>query len=166
MPKNMTGGHHKGRKNGEGNTGRKNREMVEAFISDIRSDGGVEQVHVARVLKRFGCGRMEVFYVHKGVPHIISAPIKGSLSGRGKKQAFITIGSVVLVAATGISGAHSHEIIAVLSDVQTQVLRESTEIDDRIFAVAVTDGEALKRGELTDDGIVFDYMDEVDIDAI
>jgi hypothetical protein len=37
MPKNTTGGNHKGRKNGEGNTAKKNRTLIEAFISDIQT---------------------------------------------------------------------------------------------------------------------------------
>jgi hypothetical protein len=174
MPKNMTGGKHKGRKNGEGSTGKKNRTMVEDFIDDLRTEGKVEGVHVGRVLRRCGDGRMEVFYVDGLKPMTVNSPIKGSLSGRGKSQAFIEVGSIVLVASTGLSGSISHEIIAVMTGEQVDMIRKEVELDMRILA-RETDSAALIQNKLEEEGFEFDYSEsaaaqaevpDVDIDTI
>lgn len=173
MTKNTTGGKHKGRKNGEGNTARKNRTMVEAFISDIRSEGKCEQIYVGRVIQRVGDGRMTVFYTHEGKPYTIIAPIKGSLRGRGKSQARIEVGSVVMVSETGLGGSHAYEIVAVMTDAQVDLLRSEMDLDPRILAKDVNDADALKKGINTDGGFEFEYEqekpeeeEELDIEAI
>ena len=171
MTKNTTGGKHKGRKNGEGNTARKNRTMVEAFLSDIRSDGKCEQVHVGRVIQRVGDGRMSVFYAYQEKPYTVIAPIKGSLRGRGKSQARIEVGSVVMISETGLGGSHAFEIIAVMTDIQVELLRSEMDLDPRILAKDVNDVDALKKGIATDGGFEFEYEkpaeeEELNIEAI
>jgi hypothetical protein len=162
MPKNTTGGNHKGRKNGEGNTAKKNRTLVEAFISDIQSAEGCAQVHVARVIQRAGDGRMGVFWVdEKKAARSAIVPIKGSLRGRGKSQAKIEVGSIVMLNETGLGGSHSFEIIAVMTDEQVGIIRDSMTLDPRILAKDVIDTDALKKGLVSDAGFEFDYTTAV-----
>ena len=123
MPRNTTGGSkHKSRANGEGNTARKNRTLIEKFIYDMTHDGSCEGIHVARVMRRVGDGRMEVMYHEDEMFHTIIAPIKGSLRGRGKSQAHIDTGSVILVSDTGMTSGIIHEIVAVFNAVQLATL--------------------------------------------
>jgi len=174
MPKNTTGGKHKGRKNGEGNTARKNRLLIEAFISDIRSDGECEQIHVARVVQRAGNGRMGVFWVDdKKVARTANVPIKGSLRGRGKSQARIDVGSVVMLSETGLGGCHAFEIIAVMTDEQVGLIKSEMDLDSRILAKNVVDTSELLAGIVPEAGFEFDYVvapkpddGEIDISAI
>jgi hypothetical protein len=166
MPKNTTGGKgHRGRKNGEGNTAMKNRTFVEAFIEDIRSNDDCAQIHVARIVRKVGNNRMGAFYVdEKGVGHTENATIKGSLRGRGKSQARIDIGTIVLLNNTGLGGFCSFEIVAVMTDEQVHSIREDASIDPRIFAKDIVDEEVLKAAVKDNAGFEFDY--EIDIAAI
>jgi hypothetical protein len=175
MPKNTTGGKHKGRKNGEGNTAKKNRLLIEAFISDIRSEGECDQIHVARVVQRAGNGRMGVFWVdEKKVARTANVPIKGSLRGRGKSQARIEIGSVVIMNETGLGGSHAFEIIAVMTDEQVSLIKDEMDLDPRILAKNVVDTAELLVGVVPEAGFEFDYSrkpelpdeGEIDISAI
>lgn len=170
MPKNTTGGKHKGRKNGEGNTARKNRLLIEAFISDIRSEGKCDQIHVARVVQRAGNGRMGVLWVDdKKTARMANVPIKGSLRGRGKSQARIEIGSIVIMNETGLGGSRVFEIIAVMTDEQVSLIKDEMDLDSRILAKNVDIAELLD-GVVPEAGFEFDYSrkpelpDEGDID--
>lgn len=169
MPKNTTGGKHKGRKNGEGNTAKKNRTLVEAFISDIRSEGDCEQVYVGRVTQRLGDGRMSVFFMNdeidrKNVPTVINAPIKGALRGKkGKAQARIEVGSIVMINNTGLGGSHAYEIIAVMTNEQVEMLRDEMDLDPRILAKDIVDTDALKKESVGID-FEFDYAKKQDED--
>ena len=152
MPKNTTGGSgHKSRANSEGNTAKKNRQLIENYIADITKDGKCEDVFVGKVTKKLGDGRMEVLYNRESV----IAPIKGSLRGRGKSQAFIDVGTAILIAKTGLVGALSHEIIGVLNRAQVAQIAKIIELDPRISA-ALAD----------EDGAGFAFDHEVDVDDI
>jgi hypothetical protein len=172
MPKNTTGGKHKGRKNGEGNTARKNRLLIEAFIGDIRSDGECAQVHVGRIVHRAGNGRMGVFWVdEKKIARTGNLPIKGSLRGRGKSQARIDVGSVVMINETGLGGCHAYEIIAVMTDEQVSLIKDEVDLDSRILAKNVVDTTELLAGIVPEAGFEFDYVapsadSDIDISAI
>jgi hypothetical protein len=171
MPRNTTGGSgHKGRANGEGNTAKKNRGLVEDYLEDIRSEGQCEDVYLARVIRRMGDGRMEVFYAIGDRGCTASAPIKGALRGRGKAQAHIDIGSAVLVQSTGLKGSLAFEIIAVLTNAQLDQLNKIKKVDARILAKDITSAEELVKGQIKDDsGFAFDYSgggDDPDIGSI
>jgi hypothetical protein len=115
MPRNTTGGSgHKARANSEGNTTKKNRQLLEAYIDDISKEGHCEDVYVSRVTKKLGDGRVDVTYFIGDRAYNVQSCIKGSLRGRGKSQAFVDVGSIVLVASTGLVGSMAYEIIAVL----------------------------------------------------
>lgn len=176
MPRNTTGGSgHKARANRQSNTSKKNNDLISDFLDDVKTEGMCEGVHVARVLGKCGDGRMSVFYVSGTSGTTAIAPIKGSLRGKGKKDAFVDVGTIVLLAETGLTGAMAHEIIAVLSDSHVSTLNRLAPLDARILARDVTDASALTRGPLSDEvGFEFDAgedakpedEEEMDDDAI
>lgn len=115
MPRNTTGGSgHKSRANSEGNVTKKNRELLEAYLDDIETDGKCEDVYAAKVTKKLGDGRIEVTYMEGDRGYTVQAVIKGSMRGKGKSQAFVDIGSIVLISNTGLVGALAYEVIAVI----------------------------------------------------
>lgn len=142
MPRNTTGGSgHKARANAEGNIVKRNRQLVDNFMDDITKEGKCDGVFVSRVTRKLGDGRMEVLYMDGGREVSVPAPIKGSLRGRGKSQAFIEVGTIVLVAETGLTGAMSHEIIGVVTASQLASMKRIMTLDTRIIDGAAKPGE-------------------------
>ena len=167
----------------ETNASAKNRRFIQNFVDDLRTEGGVENVHIGRVLRRLGDGRMEVFYTEKvkgndskGV--VSQAVIRGSFRGRGKHSVWIDVGSFVAIAETGVAGSSSLEIVAVLTHDQMRDIERHMEIDTRILAVDATDSSQLTSSKMTlnhEIGYVFDSStankeeddeDDIDIDGI
>ncbi len=160
MPRNTTGGSgHKARSNSEGNITKKNRQMIENYIEDITKEGKCDGVHVAKVVKKLGDGRVNIAYFEGDRLMTVQAMIKGSLRGRGKSQAFIDGGSFVLAADTGLVGSMAFEIIAVLppSGDPTRKKLEDAYPLDKFVSVATVGGPA------TGD-IEFEYTKEEDDD--
>lgn len=136
----------------------------------------LEDVHVARVLKRMGNGRMEVFYMvpteadeleeSKGGMKLVQqiVPMRGGLRGKGKKTVWVDIDSLVMIAETGLGGT-THEIVAVFSPEQVAKLRKlRPDMDERFF----TKGSATDSAD-AEGGIEFDEKageEEVDVDNI
>ena len=141
MPRNTTGGSaHRGQRNSEGSKARHNREFIEDLLDDYKRGEKTDGVYVGRVMRRMGCGRMEVFYMAKkgereeGVEQII--PMRGGLRGKAKKTVWVDVGSLVMLAETGLSGT-THEIVAVFSPEQVaQYRRLFPKADERLFAKA------------------------------
>jgi hypothetical protein len=155
---------------------KKNNRFVTNILDDLRSDEGLDQIRIARVLKKFGNGRVEVFFVKtvKGIeyPTVAQAVIRGSFRGRGKRSVWIDIGSIVVLADVGLAGSAEFEIVAVLSSGQIHEIKKEMTIDPRILAVDAVDTTKLMSGEaLTEGGFEFDYgtvpaEPEIDVDAI
>lgn len=186
MPRNTTGGTgHKAQRNGEGSKARNNRCFVDDLLDDIKNGSGTEGVNVARVTKRMGSGRMEVFYLeevidekktdnwmlggksgpkkteYRPVQQII--PMRGGLRGKGKKTVWVDLDSLVMVAETGLAGT-THEIVAVFSPEQVAKLRRlKPEMDERYFLKGSAETSSKQ-----DMGFEFeeDKQEELDIDAI
>lgn len=187
MPRNTTGGSgHKAQRNSEGSKARNNRCLVDDLLDDIRNGENVSDVHVARVTKRMGCGRMEVFYLEEVVdekkkdawlledkPKKVEfrvvqqiVPMRGGLRGKGKKTVWVDLDSLVMIADTGLAGT-THEIVAVFSPEQVARLRKlKPDMDERYFLKGTTDvsskqdgGFEFEEAEKEDDG-------EVDVDNI
>lgn len=139
----------------------KNRRFIQAFLDDVRKEGKVSDVYVARVLKKVGNGRVEVFYMDsKGKPQMTQTVIRGSFRGKGKHAVWIETGSIVVVADSGIGGSAEFEIMAVLSSDQVRDLSKEMDIDPRILAIDNTDEKALMSGAALDEGgYVFDASD-------
>ena len=80
----------------------KNRKFVQNFLDDLRKDGTVADVHIARILRKMGNGRMEVFYVDRTKKTergtVTQAKIPGKFSGRGKHSVWMDVGTFVAVA--------------------------------------------------------------------
>lgn len=186
MPRNVTGGSgHKAQRNSEGSKARHNREFIDDLLDDIKNGEKLTDVHVARVTRRMGSGRMEVFYIRevvdnedeenlaadvlpvKKAPKIRQEavnqiiPMRGGLRGKGKGTVWVDIDALVMIAETGLAGT-THEIVAVFRPEQVARYRKlKPDADERLF---------LKTGVETEEeksGVVFESADaEVDIDDI
>jgi hypothetical protein len=163
MGKNLTGGSgHKSQRNSEGNKARNNRVKGDLLLEDLASGSNIQGVDVGRVIKRLGCGRMEVMYFnYRGEACLIQAPLRGGLRGKGKKTVWVDIDSLVVIAQTELGGK-THEIIAVMSPEQVmQYRRVVPDADPRLFVKGGLEGDQ------RDDGIEFDAAEEeVDVNAI
>ena len=188
MPRNTTGGSgHKAQRNSEGSKARHNREFIDDLLEDIKNGESLTDVNVARVTRRMGNGRMEVFYMREVIDNEDEAllatdfptkkapkvrqeatqqiiPMRGGLRGKGKGTVWVDIDALVMIAETGLSGT-THEIVAVFSPEQIAKFRRyKPDADERLFLKSGADVEEEK------DGIVFDNSGdtgaEVDIDDI
>ena len=155
----------------------KNRKFLQNFLDDLRAEGTVSDVHIARILRKMGNGRMEVFFVdnakktEKGT--VTQAKIPGKFSGRGKHSVWMDIGTFVAVADSGISGSAEFEVVAVFTPDQMRDIGKEFEVDPRVLAVDVTDVVQLKGSSMktnSNAGYEFDVLgeedEEVDVDAI
>ena len=169
MPRNMTGGSgHRSQRNSESNKTKANNSLNDALLDDLLNGEKTDGVHVARVMRRLGSGMMECFFVveeeiggkKRPVDKLVHAPLRGGMRGRGKKDVWTDVGSVVLLANTGLGGT-PWKIVSVFTDrhiARYQELRPDA--DKRIFARASTDAPT------EEGGIEFVEDDEVDVDDI
>lgn len=167
MPRNVTGGSkHRSQSNSESSKARNNRCLVDDLLWDYENQEKTDGIYVGRVLRRMGCGRMEVFYLNdKGHDTQQIVPMRGGLRGKGKKDVWIDIDSLVMIVDTGLSGA-THEIIAVFSDAQVHKLKKlKPDLDPRLLLKG-----GAEKMEDTKDGFEFEkheeVNEEVDIDDI
>jgi hypothetical protein len=65
-----------------------------------------------------------------------------------------------------LGGSHAYEIMAVVPETHLDKLQKDCEIDARILAKEITDGEELKKGVSKDGGFEFDYSNEINEDDI
>jgi hypothetical protein len=138
MPRNTTGGSgHKAQRNSESSKARNNREFVDALLDDYADKMVIYDVFVGRVLKRMGSGRMEVFYVNHTTtppsPTTQIVPMRGGLRGKGKRDVWVDIDAIVMIAETGLSGT-THEIVAVFTPQQVARYKKlCPDADPRLF---------------------------------
>lgn len=166
MPRNTTGGSaHRGQRNSEGSKARHNREFIEDLLDDYKKGEKTDGVFVGRVMRRMGCGRMEVFYMVKkgereeGVQQIM--PMRGGLRGKAKKTVWVDVGSLVMLAETGLA-VTTHEIVAVFSPEQVAFYRKLfPKADERLFLKAETVAEDEGGVEFAEESDA-----EVDVDNI
>jgi hypothetical protein len=140
MPKNTQGGSkHKSGRNSESSTVRKNKRFFDDLMSDIRTGEGLGDILFGRVVSRKGEGRMEVLYYDSNRNgQTCNVPITGALRGRGKRDAFIDTGTIVVLTDIGLDAGTTHKITQVLSKPQIALLRKTNPelLDDRLFVVA------------------------------
>jgi len=162
MPRNMTGGSgHRSQRNSESNKTKQNNKIGDKMLDDLMDNPlGVQLdgAFVGRIMRRLGDGRMEIFYTVKEtiggkervVDKLIQAPIRGGMRGRGKKDVWVDVGSVVLFEETGLTPVQIARYKSIVTDA-----------DPRLFVKAgTTDVEETG-------GIEFDEADdEVDVDDI
>ena len=168
MPRNKTGGSgHRSQRNSESNKTKQNNKIGDKMLDDLMDSADIDGAFVGRVMRRLGDGRMEIFHVVKetiegkerNVDKLIQAPIRGGMRGRGKKDVWIDVGSVVLFEETGLGGMATHRILSVFTPVQ--IARYKTIVSDadpRLFLkTGAADAEPA-------DGIEFAEDDEKEID--
>lgn len=151
-----------GQKN-SGNKGRKresgvavrHRTLITALTDDLYRGRDVDGVHIGRVLRKLGNGRVEVLYVamelektfdHEGndvekkVPRAYEkqAIIKGSFRGRGKHSVWVEIGGIVILNDTGLG---IMEIVGILTQEQLTAISKTSFVDERIMKPAVKEGD-------------------------
>lgn len=155
---------------------KKNRKFIQDFLDDLRTEDKVEHVHIGRVLRRLGDGRMEVFYVEmtknksgsmESRGKMTQAKIPGRFSGRGKHSVWIDVGTFVAIVNTGVSGPAAFEIAAVFTPDQMRDVAQEFEIDARILAVDNIDSAQLvanKFGSSNDTGFDFEGTADEDLD--
>jgi len=139
MPKNTQGGSkHKSGRNSESSTSRKNKTFFEDLMSDIRNSESIAGIVFGRVIGREGDGRMEVTYYEDGNGYTVKAPIAGALRGRGKRDAFVDIGTIVVLTVTGMTSGTTHKITYVLTKQQGRKVQDADPslMDERLFLVA------------------------------
>lgn len=160
MPRNTSGGSgHKSQRNSEGSKARNNRCLVDAYLEDIRDDASTKGVSVGRVLKRMGCGRMQVLV--DGREQII--PMRGGLRGRAKKTVWVDIDSLVLIAETGLGGT-THEIVGVFSETHIAYYKKLVDnADPRLFQKS---GGGEQKDDDLFEAVQEDDDEDVEIDKI
>lgn len=157
----------------------KNRRFKQNFLDDLRKEGEVANVHIGRILRRMGDGRMEVFFVEKiGTKNetrgkVAQAVIRGSFRGRGKHSVWIDVGCFVAIAETGVSGSAALEIVAVFSPDEMRDIASEFDVDARVLAVDNTDGTQLLANKMSSShetgyefGTAAEDNEELDIDDI
>ena len=185
MPRNTTGGSgHKAQRNSEGSKARNNRCLVDDLLDDLRNGEDIKGVNIGRIIKRMGCGRMEVFFLEEVVEEkkrddwlttdpaskdpkkkemrVVQQimPLRGGLRGKGKRTVWVDLDSVVMIAETGLAGT-THEIVAVFSPEHIAKLRKyKPDMDERIFLKGSSEAAA---GEA---GFEFEEEKEIDVDDI
>ena len=136
---------------------KKNNKFIKDFLTDLHKEGEVADVHIARVMKMMGNGRVEIFYVladGKGISG--QAVIRGLFRGKGKRDAWIDVGSVV---AVDVQNLGDITIVAVLSREQIHQLEKEMELDPRILAKESTNTEDLVKNTVALQD-AFDFTDD------
>ena len=157
MPKNTQGGskHRKG-SNSESSTSMKNKKLFNNLLSDIRDDEDIDGILVGRVMRKLGDGRMEVDYIKNDRLETEKARMKGSIRGRGKRDAWVDVGSYVLLNETGVSGTLAFEIVMPLNVDQVKTLKDEGAISEHLV---------IKELKENPDGIEFEESEKKEQDT-
>jgi hypothetical protein len=134
MPKNTQGGSkHKKGSNSESSTSKKNKKLFDNLLTDIRGGDDIDGILVGLVIKRLGDGRMEVDYISaEDRLETVKARMKGSIRGRGKKDAWVDVGSYVVINETGVEGTLAFEIVMPLTPDQVKVFKKEGVISEHL----------------------------------
>ena len=155
---------------------KKNRVFIQNCMDDMRTEGYVDDVHIGRVIRTLGDKRIEVFYTEtvkddqKG--RVVQAKIPGKFSGKAKHSVFITVGTFVAIANTGVTGSAEFEIAAVFSPDQMRDISKEIKLDPRVLAIDNTDSHQLVSMKMTSrDEVGYDFEknvvdEELEIDDI
>ena len=136
----------------------KNKKLFSNLLADIRDDEDIDGILVGRVMRKLGDGRMEVDFIKNDRLETEKARMKGSIRGRGKRDAWVDVGSYVILNETGVDGALALEIVMPLNPDQVKVLKREGVISEHLCVKEV--------GGKTD-GIEFDAgakEEEVDVE--
>ena len=170
MPKNTTGGNKaKGRANSESERSKKNGRLVEDLMYDLRGNDSLDGVHIGRVTRKFGNGRFEVLIVEHlktgSCARLLNAPLAGRMRGKGKKDVWVDVDTIVVLGSTEMGGSLEFEIIGTISPDRVRDIRKvRPDLDARLFLSTAS-------AEADQEGIVFEKeeikeSDEIDLDTI
>jgi hypothetical protein len=123
------------RRNDIGASAKNKKEVLRVFdfIKDQGNDDPIMKAgtYIAKVIRKLGNGQVLIFFVDEtDKPIETRAIIRGSFRGRGKRDVWIDIGSIVVVE----ENINVYEIIALLTREQIKNLAENVFIDDRIYS--------------------------------
>jgi hypothetical protein len=133
----------------------KSDPVIRDYIEDLRAKD-TEHVHIARVLKFNGDGRVEVVYCigEKGI--IAQVIIPGRFRGKAKYSSLVDVGSFLLIGETGVSGPASLEMMALISDEQMDKIKNVVDVDKRILAKEADKETIVANKVAVDDVDIFD----------
>jgi hypothetical protein len=133
----------------------KSDPVIRDYIEDLRAKD-TEHVHIARVLKFNGDGRVEVVYCigEKGI--IAQVIIPGRFRGKAKYSSLVDVGSFLLIGETGVSGPASLEMMALISDEQMDKIKNVVDVDKRILAKEADKETIVANKVAVDDIDIFD----------
>lgn len=145
MPKNTQGGskHRKG-SNSESSTSMKNKKLFNNLLADVRDDEDIDGILVGRVMRKLGDGRMEVDFIKNDRLETEKARMKGSIRGRGKKDAWVDVGSYVILNETGVDGTLALEIVMPLNPDQVKVLKKEGLISENLCVKGVEENDGIE----------------------
>ena len=158
---------------------KKNGRFIQEFMDELQAEGGVDSIHVARVTRTMGNGRVEVYFISKNSEtsevrgNLEQAIIRGSFRGRSKRDVWIDVGTIVAVADSGLKGSATLEIMAVFSQEQIRELRKDCAVDPRTFITERVETGRIETTLPPEDGFEFDAGppeqkegEEVNVDSI
>lgn len=168
MPRNITGGSaHRSQRNSESSKEKKNRGLVESLLDDYSNGEKPAGVFIGRVTKRMGNGRMDVLYLDESMmPPTLQQkiiPLRGSLTGKGKKDVWVDVDTIVMIHETGLGNA-SHEIVGVFTEQHVRSLKKiRKDLDGRLLTKS---SESAIQEEAFEFENETKESEEVDIDTI
>jgi hypothetical protein len=140
----------------------KGKKLFDDLLFDIRSKEDLTGIHIGRVTRKLGDGRMEVTYFEEETMKVVQAILKGSLRGRGKRDAFVDLNSIVMLIDLGLTSGTTFEIMSVFTHEQIHILKKELVLDDRLFANTAEKKEDAYEFEGEDGG----DGEDLDIDKI
>ena len=145
---------------------RKNGRFIQEFMEELKAEGNVDSIHVARVTRTMGNGRVEVYFITKNPEtseirgNLEQAIIRGSFRGRSRRDVWIDMGTIVAVADSGLKGSAALEIMAVFSAEQVREMRKDSGVDPRTFITACVETGRVEATLPPEDGFEFDETEE------
>jgi hypothetical protein len=122
----------------------KNKKLFSNLLADIRDDEDIDGILVGRVMRKLGDGRMEVDFIKNDRLETEKARMKGSIRGRGKRDAWVDVGSYVILNETGVDGALALEIVMPLNPDQVKVLKKEGVISEHLCVKEVEDNDGIE----------------------
>jgi hypothetical protein len=163
MPRPQKNNGKRGARNEEGNS--KNNAIIKNFLSDLSEEGKDSDIHVGRVLKVLGNGRIQAFFIRhdeKNIPRpeTIQAMIRGTFRGKAKRSVWIEENTFVIISDSEIEGPGRYSVIGVITRDDMKQIRGLIDIDPRVLAVTVTDSAQLMSDKTVVEEEAFVFEDD------
>ena len=144
----------------KGRVNRNNDDLLDKYMYDTRKDGVVKDVYIARVIKKFGGGRVNCFYINSDKkPQVKQAFVRNLLRKSGIEE-----DTIVMVVDTHLSGNMQFEIMAVIPRDKLREINKDLKLDNRILDFKNCDAEKLMVKPTYDEGFTFDIASETESD--